>query len=90
MILGVQNLSVYLVSGSPNLNLIFSQFRNNCCWEIIDNMDSLELRDYIIKKMIVTVIVKVNWCYGTEIQIGYPNNESWICYVCVCENLIRV
>jgi len=36
--------------------------------------------------MIVTVIVKVNWCYGTEIQIGYPNNESRMCYVYMCEH----
>ena len=48
-------------------------------------MDSLELRDYVIERMIMTVIVKVNWCYGTEIQIEYPNNESRICYVYACE-----
>ena len=59
------------MNGSPNLNLIFPQFRYNCYWKIIDNIDSSELRDYIIRKMIVTVIVKVNWCYGTKIQIGY-------------------
>ena len=78
---GVQKLSVYPVSGTPNLNLIFPYHRNNCCWEIIDDMYSLELRDCVIKKMIVTVIVKVNWCYGTEIQVEYPDNDSQICYV---------
>ena len=90
MVLGVQKLSAYPVSESPNLNLIFPQFRNNCYWEIIDNMDSLELRDYVIKKIIVTVIVKVNWCYGTEIQVEYQDNDSRICYVYVCEKVIRV
>ena len=53
-------------------------------------MDSLKLRDYVIKKMVMIVIVKVNWCYETEIQIEYPNNELRICYVYACENLIRV
>ena len=46
----------------------------------------MKLRYYSIKKMIVIFIVKVNGCYGTEIQQDIPNDELWMYYVYVCEH----
>jgi len=67
MVLGVQNLSVYPVSGILT-QVLFSQFRNNYYLETVDDIDLVELRYYSIKKIIVIFILKAIGCYRTGIH----------------------